>query len=150
MRIFRCTTWVYKRQRNQRPNCQHTLDHRESKGIPEKHLLCFNDHTKVFDYMDHNKLWKTLKELGMPNHLTCLLRNLYAGQEATIRTLYGTTDWFQIEKGIIYQGCILPPCLFNFYAENIMRNARLESSYKLESRLPGETATSSDMQTIPL
>ena len=128
---------------------RHTLDHRESKGIPEKHLLCFNDIRKVFDYMDHNKLWKTLKEMGMPNHLTYLLRNLYAGQEATIRTLYGTTDWFQIEKGI-YQGCILSPCLFNFYAEYIMRNARLESSYKLESRLPGETATSSDMQTIPL
>ena len=98
--------------------------------------------------MDHNKLWETLiKEMGMPDHLTWFLRNLYAGQEATVRTLYGTTDWFQIEKGI-HQGCILSPCLFNFHAKYIMQNVRLESSYKLESRLPGEIATSSDMQMI--
>ena len=74
--------------------------------------------------MDHNKLWKILKEMGILDHLTCLLRNLYAGQEATVRTLHGTTDWFQIGKGE-HQGCILSPCLFNFYAEYIMRNARL-------------------------
>ena len=74
--------------------------------------------------MDHNKLWKTLKELGIPDHLTCLLRNLYAGQKATVRTGHGTTDWFQIGKGVC-QGCIVSPCLFNFYAEYIMRNARL-------------------------
>ena len=76
------------------------------------------------DCVDHNKLWKILKEMRIPVHLTCLLRNLYAGQEATVRTLYGTTDLFQIRKGI-RQGCILPPCLFNFYAEYIMQNARL-------------------------
>ena len=77
--------------------------------------------------MDHNKLWKILKEMGMPNHLTYLLKNLYAGQEATVRTGHGTTDWFQIGKGVC-QGCILPPCLFNLYAEYIMRNAGLEET----------------------
>ena len=77
--------------------------------------------------MDHNKLWKILKEIGIPDHLTCLLRNLYAGQEATVRTGHGTTDWFQIGKGV-HQGCILSPCLFDFYAEYIMRNAGLEEA----------------------
>ena len=77
--------------------------------------------------MDHNKLWKILKEMGVPDHLTCLLRNLYAGQEATVRTGYGTTDWFKIGKGVC-QVCILSPCLFNFYAEYIMRNAELEEA----------------------
>ena len=77
--------------------------------------------------MDHNKLWKILKEMGMPDHLTCLLRNLYAGQEATVRIGHGTTDWFQIGKGV-RQSCILSPCLFNSYAEYIMRNAGLEEA----------------------
>ena len=77
--------------------------------------------------MDHHKLWKILKEMGISDHLTCLLRNLYAGQEATVRTGHGTTDWFQIRKGV-HQGCILLPCLFNFYAEYIMRNAGLEEA----------------------
>ena len=77
--------------------------------------------------MDHNKLWKILKEMGIPDHLTCLLRNLYAGQEATVRTGYGTTDWFQIGKGV-HQVCILLPCLFNLYTEYIMRNARLDEA----------------------
>ena len=77
--------------------------------------------------MDHNKLWKVLQEMGIPDHLTCLLRNLYAGQEAIVRTGYGTTDWFQIVKGV-RQGCILSPCLFNFYADYIMRNAGLEEA----------------------
>ena len=77
--------------------------------------------------MDHNKLWKILKEMGIPGHLICLLRNLYAGQEATVRTGHGTTDWFQIGKGV-RQGCILSPCLFNLYAEYIMRNAGLEEA----------------------
>ena len=81
----------------------------------------------VFDCVDHNKLWKILQEMGVSDHLTCLLRNLYAGQEATVRTGYGTTDWFQIGKGMS-QGCILSPCLFNFYAENIMRNAGLDEA----------------------
>ena len=81
--------------------------------------FCFIDYAKAFDCVDHNKLWKILKEMGIRDHLTCLLRNLYAGQEATVRTGHGTTDWFQIGKGI-HQGCILSPCLFNLYAEYIM------------------------------
>ena len=87
----------------------------------------FIDYAKTFDCVDHNKLWKMLQEMGIPDHLTCLLRNLYAGQEATVRTGHGTTDWFKIEKGVC-QGCILSPCLFNLYAEYIMRNAGLEES----------------------
>ena len=87
----------------------------------------FIDHAKAFDYVDHKKLWKILKEMGIPDHLTCLLRNLYAGQEATVRTGHGTTDWFQIGKGV-HQGCILSPCLFNLYAGYIMRNAGLEET----------------------
>ena len=86
--------------------------------------FCFIDDAKAFDSVDHNKLWKILKEMGIPDHLTHLLRNLYAGQEATVRTGHGT-DWFQIGKGV-RQGCILSPCLFNLYAEYIMRNAGLE------------------------
>ena len=78
--------------------------------------FCFNDYAKAFDCVDHNKLWEILQEMGIPDHLTCLLRNLYAGQEATVRTGHGATDWFQIGKGVC-QGCILSPCLFNFYAE---------------------------------
>ena len=89
--------------------------------------FCFIDYAKAFDYVDHNKLWKIFKEMGIPDHLTCLLRNLYAGQEATVWTGHGTTDWFQIGKGV-RQGCILSPCLFNFYAEYIMRNAGLEAA----------------------
>ena len=81
--------------------------------------FCFTDYAKDFDYMDQNKLWKILKEMGIPDHLTCLLRNLYAGQEATVRTKHGTMDWFQIGKEV-HQGCILSPCLFNFHAEYIM------------------------------
>ena len=89
--------------------------------------FCFIDYGKDFDCVDHKKLWKILKEMGIPDHLTCLLRNLYAGQEATIRTGHGITDWFQIGKGV-HQGCILSPCLFNLYAEYIMRNAGLEEA----------------------
>ena len=89
--------------------------------------FCFIDYAKAFDCVDHNKLWKILKEKGISDHLTCLLRNLYAGQEATVRTGHGTIDWFQIGKGVC-QGCILSPCLFNLYAEYIMRNAGLEEA----------------------
>ena len=87
----------------------------------------FIDYAKDIDCVDHDKLWKILKEMGIPDHLICLLRNLYAGQEATVRTGHGTTEWFQIRKGV-RQGCILSPCLFNFYAEYIMRNAGLEEA----------------------
>ena len=104
------------------------MHHRKNKRILEKSIyLCFIDYTKAFDCVDHNKLWKILKEMGIPDHLTCLFRNLYAGQEATLRTGHGTTDWFQIGKGV-RQGCILSPCLFNSYAEYIKRNARLDES----------------------
>ena len=89
--------------------------------------FCFIDYAKAFDCVDHNKLWKILKEMGLPDHLTCLLRNLYASQEATVKTGHGTTDWFKIGKGV-RQGCILSPCLFNFYAEYIMRNTGLEEA----------------------
>ena len=83
---------------------------------------------KAFDCVDHNKLWKILQAMGRPDYLTCLLRNLHAGQEATVRTGHGTTDWFQIGKGVVHQGCILSSCLFNFYAEYIIRNAGLEEA----------------------
>ena len=89
--------------------------------------FCFIDYAKASDCVDPNKLWKILKQMGIPDHLTCLLRNLYAGQEATVRTGHGTKDWFQIEIGV-WQGCILSPCLFNFYAEYIMRKAGLEEA----------------------
>ena len=89
--------------------------------------FCFIDYAKAFDCVDHNKLWKILKEMGIPDHLTCLLRNLYAGQEATVRTGHGPADWFQIGKGV-RQGCILSPCLFNLHAEYIMRNTGLEEA----------------------
>ena len=87
--------------------------------------FCFIDYAKALDCVDHNELWKILQEMGIPDHLTCLLRNLYVGQVATVRTEHGTTDWFQIGKEV-HQGCILSPCLFNLYAEYIMRNAVLE------------------------
>ena len=96
--------------------------------------------------MDNNKQWKILEEMGIPDHLTCLLRNLYAGQEATVRTGRGTTDWFQIRKGV-HQGCILSPCLFNLYAEYILRNAGLEEA-QVQSRLLGEISITSDMHMI--
>ena len=109
--------------------------------------FCFIDYAKAFDCVDHNKLRKILKEMGIPDHLTGLLRNLYAGQDSTVRTGHGTTDWFQIEKGV-YHGCILSPCLFNLYAEFILQNAELDEA-KLESSLPGEISITSDMQMTP-
>jgi len=105
--------------------------------------FCFNDYAKDFDCVDHNKLRKILKEKEIPDHLTCLLINLYAGQEATVRT----TDWFLIGKGV-GQGCKFPPFLFNLYAEYIMRNAGLKEA-EFESRLPGEISITSDMQMTP-
>ena len=132
-----------KSERNQRSKFQYLLDNRESNRVGhdwsdlaaaaaekarelQKNIyFYFIDYTKAFDYVDHNKLWKALKEMGILGHLTCLLRNLNADQEATVRTLYGTTDLFKIEEGV-WQGCLLSPCLFNLYAEHIMRNARLD------------------------
>ena len=89
--------------------------------------ICFIDHAKTFDCVDHNKLWKSLKEMGISDHLTCLLRNMYAGQEATVRAGHGTKDWFEVGKGV-HQGCILSPCLFNLYAEYTMQNAGLDEA----------------------
>ena len=108
--LFLCT-WIIKKAREFQKNI----------------YFCFIDYAKAFDCVNHNKLWKILKEMEIPDHLTWLLRNLYAGQEATVRTGHETTDWFQIEKGV-RQDCILSPCLFNFYAEYIMRNAGLKEA----------------------
>ena len=99
----------------------------KAKEFQKNIYFCFIDYAKAFDCVDHNKLWKILREMGIPDHLTCLLRNLYAGQEATVRTGRGTTDWFQIERGV-FQGCILSPCLFNLYEKYIMRNTGLEET----------------------
>ena len=99
----------------------------KTREFQQNIYFCFIDYAKAFDCVDHNKLWKILKEMGKPDHLTCLLRNLCAGQEATARTRHGTTEWFQIERGT-HQGCMLSSCLFNFYAEHIMRNAGLEEA----------------------
>ena len=99
----------------------------KASEIQKNIYFCFIDYAKAFDCVDHNKLWKILKEMGIPDHLTCLLRNLCAGQEATVRTGHETTDWFQIGRGV-HQSCILSPCLFNFYAEYIMRNCGLDEA----------------------
>ena len=111
--------------RNQIANICWIMD--KAREFQRNIYFCFVDYAKAFDCVDHNKLWEILKEMGIPDHLTCLLRNLYAGQEATVRTGHGTTDWFQIGKGLC-QSCILSPCLFNFYAEYIMRKAGLEET----------------------
>ena len=100
---------------------------KKARQFQKNIYLCFIDYAKATDSVDHNNLWKILREMGIPDHLTCLLRNLYAGQDATVRAGHGTTDWFQIGKGV-RQGWILSPCLFNFYAEHIMRNAGLEET----------------------
>ena len=111
--------------RDQIANICWSLEKQESsrKNI----YFCFIDYAKACDCVDHNKLWKILKEMGIPDHFTCLLRNVYAGQEATVRSGHGTTDWFQIGKGV-FQGCMLSPCLFNFYVEYIIPNARLDEA----------------------
>ena len=100
---------------------------RKAREFQKNIYFCFIDYAKAFDCVDHNKLWKIMKEMGIPDYLTCLLRNLYAGQEATVRTGHRTTDWFQIGKGVC-QGCILSSCLFNLHAEYIMRNAGLDET----------------------
>ena len=129
-----------------RSSCQHPLDHQKRMRVPEKIYFCFTHYPKAFDCVDHHKLWKILRDANT-RPLTCLLRYLYADQEAIVRSGHGTTDWFQIGKAV-HQGCILSPCLFNLYAEYIMRNARL-GKYKLESRLLGEISITSDKQMTP-
>ena len=109
--------------------------------------FCFIDYAKAFDCVDHNKLWKTLQEMEIPDHLTYLLWNLYADQQATIRTRHGTMDWFKIEKGV-HQGCILSPCLFNLYSEYIMWNAGLEEA-QAGIKIAGRNINNADMQMTP-
>ena len=114
-------------QKNQRSNWQHLLDHHKSNRVQKKKIyFCFIDYTKPFDCVDHNKLWKILRD-GNTRTPYCLLRNLYAGQETTVKTRCGTMDWFKIGKGE-GQGCILSPCLYNLSAEYIMQNARLDEA----------------------
>ena len=120
----------------------------KKKEFQKNIYLCFTDYAKAFDYVDDNKLCKILKEMGIPDHLTCLLRNLYAGQEATVRTRHGTMDWFKIGKGV-HQGCILSPCSSNLYAEYIRWNARLDEA-QAGIKWPGEISITSDMHKIPL
>ena len=120
MRTENCQMFKLDLQKTEEPeiNCQHPLDHQESKRVPEKYL-CFITYAKALDCVDHNKLWKILQEMGIPDYCTCLLKNRYAGQEATVGTGHGTTGWFQIGKGEC-EGCVLSPCLFNLHAEYIM------------------------------
>ena len=133
----------FDKAEDQRSNCQYPLDHQKSKKFQKNINFCFIEYAKALECVDHNKLWKILQEMGIPDHLTCLLRNLYASKEATVRFGHGTTDWFQIGNGV-YQGCILSPCLANLYAA-IMRMMDW-LTYKLESRLPGEILITSDTQ----
>ena len=134
-----------RRSRDQIANIHWIIE--KAKECQKNIYLCFFDYIKAFDCMDHNKLWKILKEMGIPDHLTCLLRILYTGQEATVRTEHGKTDWFQIGEGV-RQGCILSPCLFSVYAEYIMRNAGLDEA-QAGSRLLVEISITSDMQMTP-
>ena len=136
-----------KRQRNPNQITKILWIIEKARQYQKNIYFCFTDYAKGFDCVDHNTLWKILKEMGIPEHLTCLLRNLYAGQKATVRTGHGTTDWFHIEKGV-RQGCILSSYLFNLYAEYIMQNVRLDEA-QLESRLSGEISITSDMQMTP-
>ena len=119
----------------------------KAKEFQKNVYFCFVDSSKAFDCVDHNKLWKILQEIGVPGHLTCLLRNLYTGQEAIVRTGSGITDWFQIGKGV-RQGCILSPCLFNLYAEYIMRNAGLEEA-QAGIKITRRNINNLDMQMTP-
>ena len=123
----------------------------KARAFQKNIYFCFIDYAKAIDCVDHNKLWKILKEMGIPENLTCHLRNLYAGQEATVRTGHGTTDWIQTEKGVC-QGCILSPCLFNLYAEYIMRNAGLEEAQagiKIAGRNINKLRYADDTTLIP-
>ena len=117
----------------------------KARDFQKNIYICLIDFTKAFVWITTN--WKILKERGIPDHLTCLLRNLYAGQEATVRTGHGATDWFQIGKGV-HQGCILPPCLFNLYTEYIMQNAGLDEA-QAGIKIAGENINNSDMQMTP-
>ena len=125
MKTLVAITNHYPITRDQIPNIRWII--KTAKEFQKNIYFCFIDHAKAFDSVDHNKLWKILKDMGIPDHLTCHLRNVYAGQKATVRTGHGTTDWFQIRKGVC-QACILSPCLFNLNPEHIMRNAGLDEA----------------------
>ena len=140
------TSWVSKRQRNQRTNCQQSLDHEESKRVPDIICFCFIDYAKAFDCVHHNELWKILKEMGGSEYLTCLLRNLYAGQEATDRPEYGMTGskWRkEYVKAVYYHSAYLT------YMQSTSCEMPGWINHKLESWLLGEISTTSDMQIIP-
>ena len=123
--MFKLYFWKGRGTRDQIANIHWIIE--KVREFQKNIYFCFIDYAKAFDHVDHNKLWKFLKEMGIPDHLTCLLRNLYTGQEATVRTGHGTTDWFQIGKGV-RQGCVLSPCLFNLYVEHTMQNAGLDEA----------------------
>ena len=121
----------------------------KAREFQKNFYFCLIDYAKAFDYVDHNKLWKILKEMGIPDHLTCLLQNLYASQEATVRTRHGRTDWFQIQKRV-HQNCILSPCLFNLYVKYIMQMLGwMKHKMESKSRFPGEISITSDMHMTP-
>ena len=137
-----------RRTRNQIANICWII--KKAREFQKTTYFCFTDYAKAFDCVDHNKLWKILKEIGIPDHLTCLLRNLHAGQEATVRTGHGTTDWSKNGKGV-HQGYMLSPCLFNLYAEHIMWNARLNEAQAGVKIAGKEIPVTSEMQmTLPL
>ena len=119
----------------------------KARDFQKNIYFCFIEYAKAFDCVDHNNLWKILKEMEIPDHLTCLLRNLYSGQEATVRTGHGTIDWFQIGKGV-HQGCILSSCLFNSYAEYIMQNVGLDEA-QAGIKISRRNTVTSDMQMTP-
>ena len=144
--MSRCTSWIAKGTRDQTANICWIIERRWE--FEKSIYFCFRGNAKTFDCMDHNKLWKIHKETGIPEHLTCLWRNLYAGQEETVRTRHGTKDWFQSGKGV-RQGYLLPPCLLNLSAEYIMWNAGLDGS-QTGIRLQGEISVTLDTQMIPL
>ena len=131
---------------SQRSNCQHLLGYRKSREFQKNIYFCFIDYTKTFDCLAHNKLWKILKAMGIPDHLTCLLRNLYAGQETIVRTGHGTMNWFQIGKGV-HQGCMLSPACLT-YIQSTSHEMLGWMKNKLESRLLGEISIISDTQMI--
>ena len=137
--------YVDRRTRHQIANIHWIIE--KEREFQKNIYFCFIDYAKAFDCMGHNKLWKILQEMGIPDHLTCLLRKLYAGQETAVRTGHGKTDWFQIGKGI-RQGCILSPCLFTLYAEYIMKNVGLKEA-QAGIKIVGELSIPSNMQMMP-
>ena len=125
--IFQMFKLLFEKAEEPEIKLPHLLDHQKEREFQKNIYFCFIDSAKAFDCVDHNKLWKIFQEMGISDNLTCLLRNLYAGQEVTVITGYGTTDWYQIGKGVC-QGCVLSTCLFNSYTEYIMRNAGLDEA----------------------